>query len=201
MADVQGTYFAKPVSRDLKWRAKASGDFFQVGGTLSRPPQDGRRHAFSVDVVSGTTPQKAPIRVSETVEPPVRVEDELVSLSPLERWIYLYRKRKTQFILLVLSALAWVFACLSLFSSLTLYVDNFLIRKAEAATSGPDVSSSSSFFMEPSNFFMVILSLFVIWALGTITFSRTSEKVGLAADTLKVLLGLVVGYFSSLKAR
>ncbi|MER9238906.1 hypothetical protein [Mesorhizobium sp. M0633] len=125
------------------------------------------------------------------------VADELARLPPGQRWQYLFAHKKSQLFLMVLAVLAWFYAATAMFPFLHVIAGSFGVGVAKAESSAPVVPPEP--WISTGSVFLCFLGLFIVWSLATVTFSKTSEKIQLASDAVKTLLGFLVGYFTSPK--
>jgi len=126
-------------------------------------------------------------------------EEELAELPPVERWNFLFLKRKRQFVLLAMSLIVWIFAAVSAWSNTNLFQLHLILGTARADTT-EKVVGAGSIGVATGDVFLLFLGCFIVWSLATVTFARNADKIKLASDVAKTLLGFLVGYFTSSKA-
>lgn len=125
----------------------------------------------------------------------------LAGLTPWQRWAYLARSRRYDFCFLVAMAVVWLYGVLSTLTSVRVgELLSSIFSSAAWASDQQETAAASGIFTQ-QNVFLALISLFVIWSLGTITFAKANEKIKLAADTSRTILGVLLGFFGGTKLR
>lgn len=195
----------KPISLDV-WASLNAGAPTPVAMKPAVKNRFTGRLFIGADAVQSTTVSAIKYRsdISVTPQPPADVETfdpvevRLAKLKPLERWRFLARHETTTFVMLLLSIGAWLFSISSILPAIE-HLTFDLVSPARAQEAAAPVVNGPPLFTK-ENVLLAMLSIFVIWSLATLTFATAAEKIKLAGDTMKTLLGFLVGFFSTTKA-
>jgi hypothetical protein len=126
-------------------------------------------------------------------------EDELLAtLSPFGRWRFIYQNNKFEFtfnlIALLVTIASAVYATLHL---APVILSEFALGAAaqEAQTRG---STTTDSLIAPS--VLALMAIVLIWCLVTVSFSTRPRNVTYAKDTMKTIVGFIVGFLSGRKS-
>ncbi len=120
------------------------------------------------------------------------INAHLIKLSPVSRWKYLARHDTVSFIFVCGAVLAFVLSVLSYFGGSAIAQVAF-ITSAFASTAAAAVQQTE---FQYGPWFLAAFGAILAWSLAMITFSQAQQKLEIARDTLKLVTGLLVGFFS-----
>jgi hypothetical protein len=142
---------------------------------------------FNKLLLSETTFSSAPIA---KVEPNENVV--LSSLSAKNRWKLIARKHPTEFWASVISVVIAAFVLVRAFWSFLSVIGSALIQTAHAE--GKDaVISLDSLGISIQTFVAVLMAIVLMWFMGMVSMATAAEKITLARDGIKTLMGFFTG--------
>jgi len=119
----------------------------------------------------------------------------LARLSPLDRWKYLARNNKAEFVIWIMALLGGIYVVMS--AAIHLGIDVLSRAHAQSASSSSIMSSHDAFDWYVGGLMGVVL----LCSLGIVMVAQTESKISFGKDTTKMIIGFVVGFLSGVKPR